>query len=98
MTKPPEPDPIAQVVRDIHAIGVDLQFVKVRVDRSARLDDQGREVCWFEVGYGCREIKVRTYNRDGAVGFYRADAAKVDMETVVDLLAALIDETETHCV
>lgn len=89
------PDSIAQVIQDVHTLGEELGFAKVRVDRSARLDESGRELCYFEVGYGCREIKIRTYVAGGApVGFLRFPTDRVEMDSVLMLLAALIDEAE----
>ena len=94
------PDPIAQAIRDIHILGEELGFTKLRIDRSARLDgEQGKIKCYFEVGYGCREVKIRTYDGNAApVGSLRFDVGhntdKVDMEQVLNLLVALIDEAE----
>lgn len=85
------PDPIAQAIRDVHTLGEELGFEKIRVDRSARLQFD-RVTCYFEVGYGCKEIKVRTYFADGkSAGEYRCNADKVDMESVLDLLTDLLD-------
>jgi hypothetical protein len=78
----------ATVIRDIHLLGQEMQFRRLRVDRSGYGGTDEWPDAWFEVGYGCREIKIRT-SVEGVE--YRANWDKVEMVVVVDLLAELIE-------
>ena len=77
----PPPD---QTIQAVHNLGANLGFRRVRVDRSER------DRVWFEVGYGCREILIRTSS--GAR--YRANANQVSLDQVATLLLALLEEGE----
>lgn len=77
-------------VRDIHALGAEFGFRKVRIDRSAFGGSDGPE-CWFEVGYASQEIHVRTSNPN--LPQYRAAVGQVDMDSVTQLMIDLIDYT-----
>ena len=75
----PNPTP-EQIITAIHQLGTNLGFDRVRIDR------QQHDRVWFEVGYGCREILVRTSS--GAR--YRADADKVNLGQVAELMMSLL--------
>lgn len=73
------------VIRDVHTLAEELDFTRVRVDRSAYQDDPN---IWIEVGYGCGEITIRT-SQDHVR--YRCAVDRVDMEDVIDLFESLMD-------
>lgn len=74
-----------RAITAIHSLGDNLGFDRVRVDRSQR------DRVWFEVGYGCGEILVRTSSGKR----YRSDTTRVDLGAVADLLLELLDHGET---
>lgn len=71
------------VIRDIHTLAEEMGFHRVRVDRSQYEDAQ-----WVEVGYGCREILIRT---SVPTLRYRASVDRVEMDGVIDLIENLLD-------
>ena len=89
----PGPD---TVIAGIHELGVQLGFRRLRIDRSGRGGTEERPNCWFEVGYGCKEIKVRFYSRGSEHGIepYRATWDRVDLDEIARRLCTLIDLSE----
>ena len=87
-----ETDDPAEVISAIHAAGRALGYERVRIDRSQYPVGSGREPkCWFEVGYGCGEVLIRT-NTDRR---YRSVPGRVDLVEVQQLLGRLIEEADS---
>lgn len=75
-----------ETIRKIHEMGAGFGFERTRVDRSQFGGTPERPAVWFEVGYGCAEIKVRTSDPTLT---YRSDADRVNYQVIENLLAQL---------
>lgn len=75
------PDP-AEVITYLHEMGRRVGFERVRVDQSRIVGTSSSRAAYYEVGYGSKEIVVRT-----SIGVrYRADYDRVDYELVAGLI------------
>lgn len=75
----------AEVVRKLHEMGGRIGFERIRVDRSQIGGQPHKPAAWYEVGYGSKEITIRT-----STGVrYRATWNRVDFKMVGDLLQDL---------
>lgn len=64
-----------QIIEQMHAIGLEQGYQRVRLDRGQTDGPRGP---WYEAGYGCREVKLRTSHAGFWVTHHAWTRADVD--------------------
>jgi hypothetical protein len=76
------------VIQDVHTLGEEMGFRRLRVDRSGFGGTDQAPDLWFEVGYATQEIHIRTSVERLKM---RRRYDLIDMEEVMQLFSELLN-------
>lgn len=94
MSEPPVfvPQTADIVIRDIHLLGEEFGFRRLRIDRSGFGGTDDRPDCWFEVGYASKQVIVRTSDPDLRMAINLERQSPADLDEVAALFVVLLEQ------